>query len=66
MMDVENFMGAPSKLLMVQSHLEREMDSERRRELLEYQGMLHFVLQQFAEAETPLRRGRGGEDDFSG
>ena len=52
MMDVENFMGAPAKLLMVRSHLEREIDPERRLELLNYQGVLHFVLLQFQEAEA--------------
>jgi len=59
MLDIENFMGAPTKLMMIKSHLEREKDPDRRRELLEYQGMLHFVMLQFKRAEGCFSRLEG-------
>jgi serine/threonine-protein kinase len=50
MLEIENFLDAPAKVLVVGSHLERETDPARRAKLLEYLGMLHFVQQNFNQA----------------
>jgi tRNA A-37 threonylcarbamoyl transferase component Bud32 len=46
----EDFLNAYGKIKAISSHLQRETDPENRRVLLEHQALLHFVVQDFRQA----------------
>ncbi len=52
LINTEDFLAAPGKIKAISSHLAQETDPANRQVLMEYLALLHFVLQDFHQANT--------------